>query len=282
MTQKPAFEGVPLIEIPKNIPTANFLKGDYGRYILERYNAIVKEKFNNNGKLKVLNYNKENDIIVGSNTYAVPIVNEIVEEDGLHTATQADLENILKLNALNLEGIYEDSGLALKSEGEPNSYLAKKIYQQIKAINKKTKLPIMTPLSSVRTVADSESPFGLAFELKEDTQIIYAPVLNKQGNFISQDINYEIGLPKKVGSTGNRTFYTADGGLRGLFLNWRLGIGSIEVDLEVSYSVGRVVVVGGGAATKNFEQMLNVEHQKKIAALNQKYKRALKVLEGKE
>lgn len=50
------FQGNPLIEIPKNIPSYNFLKGDFGKEFLEEYNEIVKSDYKDNLNLKVLNF----------------------------------------------------------------------------------------------------------------------------------------------------------------------------------------------------------------------------------
>lgn len=36
------FKGNPLIEVPKNIPSYNFLTGDFGKEKLKEYNSIVK------------------------------------------------------------------------------------------------------------------------------------------------------------------------------------------------------------------------------------------------
>jgi len=41
---KTKFKGNPLIEIPKNIPSYDFLKGDFGEEILKEYNSIVRER----------------------------------------------------------------------------------------------------------------------------------------------------------------------------------------------------------------------------------------------
>lgn len=38
------FTGKPLIELPKEIPTAGFLEGDFGKEFLKEYNGKVRNK----------------------------------------------------------------------------------------------------------------------------------------------------------------------------------------------------------------------------------------------
>src|SRR3989344_5328645 len=86
---------------------------------------------------------------------------------------------------------------------------------------------------------DQDSQHRLAFKLREDTEIIYAPILNKEtGNFSSEDIDEKTGLPKKLGG-GNRTLYTMKNGLARLCLDRDLGLYSRDVGLAYSYGLGR-------------------------------------------
>ena len=63
------FIGKPLIEIPKEIPSANFLEGKFGNEFLKEHNGKAKEDYGNNSNLNVLIY--ENGIVKGSNDFAV-------------------------------------------------------------------------------------------------------------------------------------------------------------------------------------------------------------------
>ena len=244
-TQLPEFKGIPLIEISENIPQADFLQGDFGKAVLEEYQERVKEEYNDNKNLKVLEY--EDEVIKGSNPFAICLVNQIVREEGLRTATQSDLEKILKLNALNLRGFYEDTSLILRSEDEPNSYLAKDLSEQIKQ-RQELKYPVMIQLYGLELRNDEDSNYSLAFNLRDDSEIIYVPILNENSeNFSSQDIDEKIGLPKKLGE-GERYFYTGDSGLSRLSLDDELGLGSLDYHLADSDGDGRVVLVKTGEA----------------------------------
>jgi len=249
MKNLPKFEGRPLFELPKSLPTVNFLGGDFGKAVLQEYKEIAETKYKGADVLDVLSYH--NNLIEGSTPFAVVLVNQIIEQEGLITATPADSERAIRLNkvnqelGLNLRGTYEDIGLVLRSESEPNEYLAKDVAKQIKA--RDVKLPVMIPLNGLELVNDSQSPHDLSFKLGENAQVFYAPILNKSGNFTSEDIDEQSGLPRKTGDNGDRTLYTRNSGLSGLCLDRHLDLDSDSGDLADSYSDGRVAVVGYSA-----------------------------------
>jgi hypothetical protein len=242
----PTFRGTPLIEIPQNIPQAGFLEGNFGKAFLDEYQGRVKADYKDASALNVLRY--DSGVVKGSNPFAVVLANQILRQEGLRTSTQADLEKALRIKALELRGTYEDTGLVLRSEDEPNTYLAKDLMNQVKARNKKQELPVMIPLTGLELRADSNSPHSLAFNLLEGAEIIYAPILNKLGNFNSEDIDEITGLPKQTGQ-GNRTLYTRDSGLSRLYLYRYLYLNSNYDYLADSGDGGRVVVVSGEATS---------------------------------
>lgn len=248
-TTLPAFKGKSLIEIPVDIPQANFLEGDFGKAVLDDYKRITKSDYGNAKCLKVLGYDNR---VLGSNPFAVVLVNQIIREQGLRTATQADLERILKVNALDLRGTSEDSALVLRTDGDsykPNDYLAKNLTRQLKE-RRKTKWPTMITLSDLDLVKDEASHYGLAFKIRDDAKIVHVPILNKSGgNFDSKKIDEKTGLPTKVGK-GDRFLHTKQDGLSGLLLGRGLGLYSnSDWDyLDSSSSGGRVVVVSGSSA----------------------------------
>jgi len=249
MTKLPEFKGRPLMEIPKSIPTANVLGGDFGKAVLQEYKQTAETKYKGADVLDVLSYH--NDVIEGSNPFSVVLVNQIVGQEGLRTATQADLERAIRLNkvnqelGLNLRGTYEDTGLVLRSESEPNEYLAKDVAKQIKA--RDVKFPVMIPLNGLELVNDSKSEHDLSFKLGGNAQVIHAPILNKDGYFTSEMVDEQTGLPKQVGENGDRHLYTRNSGLSGLCLGRDLYLYSYWDYLADSSSGGRVAVVGDSA-----------------------------------
>ena len=243
------FKGIALVPKDVQFPEAGFLEGKFGKEVLEEYQGRVKADFNGNSRLNVLSYS--NGVVKGSNPFAVVLVNSILPED-MRTATPADLEKALQAG-MDLRGTYTDSALVLRDEDNPNSYLAKDLMKQVRhRKGKKAKMPVMIPLNGLDVVNDSNSDYGLAFKLREDAQITYAPILNKPGNFTSEDINPKTGLPKKTGE-GNRTLYTRDSGLSRLYLNDDLGLDSGNSNLDNSSANGRVVVVSGEATSQKIE-----------------------------
>ena len=279
-TKLPQFKGKPLIEIPAFIPTIGFLEGEFGKAVLEEYQGRVKADYRDASALRVLFY--DNGVVVGSNPFAVVLVNGIVGEEGLRTATPADLERALKADALQLRGQYEDTGLVLRSEDSPNEYLARNLMAQIKARNPKAKMPAMIPLCGLELVTDNNSPHQLAFRLRDNAEIFYdLSVLNKDGNFSSEDVDEKTGLPKKTGSNGDRHLYTRNSGLSRLYLDRGLVADSDGEDLADSDGSGRVVVVSAEGTAKNLEQymtQLQQEADRQKAEVDARFVKARVVL----
>jgi len=274
----PVNEAKPLIEIPTNIPQIGFLGGEQGKEI----DASVKRDYKDFPVMQVGNYS--NGIVKGSNPFYVVGVQSKLPA-GIRVSTQGDLETAMRIaNGLNLRGTYEDTGLVLRTEGNPNSYLAQNLMKQVKDRNgKRTRMPVMIPLYGIELVKDQNSPQGLAFKLKDDAEIVYAPILREGGNFSSEDVNIQTGLPKRLGK-GDRTLYTISEGLSGWCLGRDLGLGSSGSDLADSSDYGRVVVVGAEGTASNFDKYL-IELKKikdtEDAELQGRFKKAEAVLKGK-
>lgn len=240
----PAFTGAPLIEIPKNIPIANYARDDFGQAILAEYNERVARGYNRNLALRVLSY--KNGVVQGSNPFAVVLMNTIVADAGIHVATPTDIETILARNAVSLAGQYVDMGLVLRSRADPNTYIANNLADQVEKRGKKVgKTPHVLPLNGLELVNDSSSPHGLAFNVMEAAQIVEAPQLIGRNNGKRFSETDETGLPSKFASDGTRTLYTRDGGLSRLYLDRDALVDSSGGggNLANSYDSGRVVLV---------------------------------------
>ena len=201
------------LEEYRGTKTPTFLEGDFGRDFLEEYQGRARADYGNAKVLDVLREN--NDLIKGSNDYAVVLANKILRQVGLRTATPEDVEKILRENRLDLKDFYVDIALVLRSEDEPNSYLAKDLRKQI---GRGKRLPVMISLIGLDLRIDENSPRGLSFDLREDVKVIQDDTLISDGGYFnSEDIDIKIGLPKKLGN-GNRYFYTQKLGLSRLCL----------------------------------------------------------------
>ena len=241
------FDLKPITKIPGTAPHAGFPTGDSAKDFLMDYNHRVKADYGNNPALAVLGYNKKQNVINGSTPFAVVLVNNILRDRGLHVATPADLESVLRAgHPLGLRGHYEDTALVLRSEGNQNSCLAQDLAEQIREQKGgKLDLPVMIPLRYFELEKDRNWLYGLRFKLCDDAKIVYAPILNNPGNFSSVD--EKTGLPVETGSEGTRALYTIGHGLSWLRLGRDLDLDADGRDLEDSDSDGRVVVVRDGA-----------------------------------
>lgn len=242
-TSLPVKEAKPLIEIPEFIPQAGFLGGEQGKEINEK----IQAKYKDFPALQKASYS--DGIVKGSNTFYVVAVNEILRQNGINarTATQADLERVLKTGALDLRGYYEDSALVLRNEDDPNAYLARDLTRQIgnKAYYQDQ---IMIPLAGLELRTDQNSEHGLAFNLTDYYKPFYASELSHKNSGKRFNETDNKGLPIFV-KDGKRTLYTRDSGLSRLCLGGYLDLGSHGVILADSGGDGRVVIVSGEATS---------------------------------
>lgn len=283
--QLPKFEGKLLVpkELKEAFPQADILGGDFGKAVLEEANARIKEEYNDNSNLYVFSYDKKDNIVRGSSTSGNILLNQIISNQypKLHIATQADLEAVLRVNALNLSETYEDTGLVLLSEASPNQYLAKDLSKQLKD-RKELQYPVLIHLKDLVLRNDDNSPLGLAFNIKENAEFVYDSILNSSGNFSTEDVNEKTGLPTKVGK-GDKYFYTRNNGLSRLYLNSDLTAYAINDGLANSYGYGRVVVVSAEGAkkiSKDYMLGLEQERERQIKEVESRYNKAMNILKG--
>ena len=250
---KPTFKGSPLVD-PTLVPSIGFLTDDFGEAVFAAYQEeVVKYHPKARESLDVLAYNRENKVITGSNSFAAVVLNNlpIIRDSGLHIATQADLGLMLKGDdTLRVaDNHYIDTGLVLRSEDDPNSYLARILAADIKERTKQdSQYPLLIHLKDVRVEPDEKSPYGLVFKLESDAKPVHALILNKTGYYGNQDIDAETGLPKETAAKKteehNRQLYTTQRGLVRLGLDRDLVLGAYVGRLADSDSDGRVAVVG--------------------------------------
>ena len=166
---------------------------------------------------------------------------------GLRTATQADLEKILKFNTLDLKGFKVDSGLGLKklkwyNDNEEALRLTKQI-GDFQYNGEKVVIMNLHDLEVEKRLWD----YDCRFNLREDAKLSYAPKLNKNsGYFSSQDIDEKTGLPSEIGNESavrNRFFYTKKSGLLRLRLTPNNGLELVRNLIKSDDYSGRVVVV---------------------------------------
>jgi len=216
--------------------------------LYDEFEARRLKEFPDLTALSGLNYNQETGEVTGSNSFIATYLNSFLPEN-YRTSTPLDLENILKANSLQLKGYYIDSGLVLRSTSEPDQYLAQHLMEQVKARLIKPQFPLLIPLYGLELKADRDSPHRLSFNLKDNAELIYAPVLNYKNNGKTFSQTSENGLPTQRElnkQKGKRYLFTGKSGLHRFYLNTDLILYSNYLNLTYSNSSGRVVVTGGG------------------------------------
>jgi hypothetical protein len=268
------FKGIPLIEIPKNIPSYNFLEGDFGKEALNEYNSVVKSNYKDNSNLKVLNF--KDGVVKGSNSYAIFLMNDILSKQGLRTASPADVQKVIDNDDKFLNGNYVDLGVVLRNVNGSNEYLTGQLAKQSK--DRKYKFSNSNPLvfkpSDLELILDSNSPSGLGFKIKDSASPFNAPELsNKNDNKKFKNTNKN-GVPV-FDKNGNRTNYTTDNGLSRFSLGRYSDLNSWNDNFAGSIGDGRVVSLNDalGVAPKNFE----VE----FSQIKENYMNSLKQLQKK-
>jgi len=250
--EAPSERTQPVIPVQQNPPLMNnasysFLEGTEGQAILDEYNQRVSGDYQGASPLNVLSF--ADNVLKGSNPFAFVLLNKILTQKKMRIATPADLERALEKEAINLKGTYGDSGLVLRSDGDPNQYLAKDLVNQVKQRGS-LQFPLMVPLAGLDLRYDANSPHNLSFQLTDFAELIYAPQLDHQNDRTKFNNGDEKGLPI-FDQNGSRTLYTKNGGLRRLYRNWGRDLDARVVALAYSYSCGRVIVCAEGTSPKN-------------------------------
>jgi len=225
--------------------TYDFLEGNFGRQILDEYNQLVQNEYQNVSTLQKLSF--EDNVVKGSNPFSFILLNKVLQNHGKWVARPTDLERALEKESINLKGTYGDSGLVLRSNTDPNQYLAQNLISQIEQ-REELQSPLMIPLEGLDLKYDSSSPSDLSFQLTDSTELIYAPQLNKSNHSKKFNNGDEKGLPI-FDENGSRTLYSSEGeGLCRLFRDGDLDLGAGDGDLSSSGSDGRVIVCAEGTS----------------------------------
>lgn len=226
-----------------------YLEFPMGKELLARYNdSIAKYGDKARGVLSRFSLGAD-DSLLGSNPFMAVQLGQL---EGVKLATPAELETAVKQNPDFFRNKYEDIALVLRSEGDSyvnNDFLAKNIAEQIK-----TRLgsiptsedPARISLKGLSLKEDANSPYGLAFVIGDETELIYVPEFAHTNNGKSFAKTDERGVPI-FDVNGSRTLYTRETGLSRLYRNGSLNLGSGDVGLADSSSGGRVPLVSSEA-----------------------------------
>jgi hypothetical protein len=179
---------------------------------------------------------------------------------GARLAGRKELETAVSIDSDFLKGNYFDFGLALRSAGDnfkPNDLLAKTLAEQLSKRGMTIAGGKLIPFSALKLKEDSNSAYGLVFDLQEDTKEIAN--LN--------DFKWDS---------------TKDSGLACAYFNWyRYWCSNLD-DVGNSYGHGRVVLVSAEGTSQNFEEYSNriKREREELEARLDKMKRAEAILKG--
>lgn len=234
-------------------PVASVVSADVLPQYKEAFDGFVKDTdglYRDRVKKSLDVFSKGGGELRGSNSFAPILLRTILPADS-RLATMADIGLALE-NGLDLRGHYEDVGVVLRSGNDSyqnNDFLARDLSKQLQAKGISLDTPKVLYFDALDLRRDGNSFYGLAFSLRDDVELIYAPILNKgDGNFSSADVNEKTGLPDKL-SGGDRCLFTRKGGLSRLNLSGNLDLNSDWDNLLNSNGNGRVVVVGAEGAS---------------------------------
>jgi hypothetical protein len=240
------------IRISKNIPSYNFLGGDFGKEIIDEYNSIVKQDYKNNPELRFLYFREDDKQARGSNSYSTVLINKILSKQELRTAIPLDIQNIINDNENFLRSTcdFPELGLVLKTDSEDswNEYLARKLGKQAK--ERKYEFSDVNPLvfkcNDLELILDDNAPQGLAFNMKESASPFNAPELSTENNYRKFKDTNKYGLPifdeELQCFDGNRTNWTGDEYMKTGLLRFRLN--NISQTFPLSLCSGRASIGG--------------------------------------
>lgn len=214
--------------------------------LFDKYQNVLYEKFSGLASLNVLK--EYQGTIKGSNTYSTILINSLLPK-GKHVATPTDLENIILKDNRVLRRSYTDTGIIIRSQDEPNYYLAQDLALQIKT-KETIRFPMIIPLRYLNIRLDKNTSSGLAFTLKDDARAISSDMMNKTGFFNNKDKTYPIKdgfLPKllhnEYSQENDRELTINNKGLSRLYMNQYLDLVSDLVDLRTSYDAGKTIII---------------------------------------
>jgi hypothetical protein len=255
-TARPEFDGPKLRHVP--VPAVDLLRGDdFGRALLSEYHDRVRKDFDNNPHLRI--FKAVSGGLQGSNPFAVCLLDMILRPQ-LRTATPSDLQAAFDAesripDAPNLRGSYKDCGLVLRSIGEPNSYLAQGLSEQV---GLRTALPVVIFLSGLELVKDDHSSYGLSFKLTEDSVFFTCPVMEeKSGHFDNSEVDKATGMPTSLHGT-ERYFYTMQGGLARLYIGRGWSVDTIWDELANSQPDGGVAIADNAVQPQKVASYLSL------------------------
>ncbi len=234
---------------------ASLAEGEDATHLHENFIEDIKRNYNNNLNLRVLSYDEETRALIGSNSFVVSRLTELLENSGLRTAIPSD-DRYGDISRLIRDRAYIDfNALILRKVGDsykPNDKLVKDLAEKIEQKQGKLKLPVMIVNPVVRASEKNGDYYGLVFDLSDKSLVIEDERLDGE-KYNGRKFNEvdDLGLPIFKGG-GKRRWHAREDNICRFYINKILDTYSYDENLAASYADGRVVLILGPAMPENF------------------------------
>lgn len=266
--------------------TPTLVTGKLATAVFPRYEEARKE-FGDNPHFKF-------GLGGGSTVLDVNLINQVVGDLGLRTATPADLSDEWLMNAVKNKHYVDSNALVLRSVSDSvnsrNNALTKSLAEHVDL----GKGPALVSGFRFKPADDYETGYRVSVEPTEDFAVFHDDRLGSKWNGYRFNEVDEAGLPSDLDQkSGSRFWYTREDGLSGLVLDRNLDLDSNWDHLDSSGSNGRVALFGGEAARENYAAKLRTSvgdakselsgrYERADAVVEEAKQRAYEILEGKE
>lgn len=191
-----------------------------------------------------LRYNEDSKTIVGSTPFAVANLDAFAQKYNARTPNLRDLSRPEIMRIVQGKHYIDSRNLIARSRKDPNcsknNSLLKTIYELAEQKEGSIKYPFMIEGFSFVPNSEDKKDYGLNLVANSDFKVFQDERFGGKYNMKSFSEVDELGIPK-FDKNGNRTWYTKDKGLSGLYLNGSLNLDSYNDNLALSSCNGRVV-----------------------------------------
>ena len=245
--------------LPANaVQSPTFLIGEFGQAVYREYKERRATVFENNPNLKLQD---KGDVIAESTPFDVILVNQIVRElrGNPRTPLPLDLSNPKVLEMIRGKHYVDSQGLVLRSTVDSlyskNNPLAGYLAEHVD-MSRVEREPVLLTGLSLDPWPEDEKGYKLRTAVPQEGPKTHYDdrFLGKWNGYMFDEVD-ELGLPLGLSKDqGSRKWYTRNDGLSVLYVDWYSNLYSGRYIFDVSFSDGRVVVLGGEAASQNSEE----------------------------
>jgi hypothetical protein len=222
---------VPRTTVPEIYRGVGLIKGASALTTFADYQAELA-RYDETARMALDVLSVKDDVLVGSNPFAVVLMNRILNRGRQSVVMPQDVGKIFEDVPELFEDNKVDIGLVLRGEGDdytpkiqcvgetdkPNDFLSRDLVKKVKGRFGSIKFPALLYLNDLNFAENIDSPYGLEFVLRNEARITHVPELeDKNDGRIFSD--YVRGSLPFFNSHGNPIkLFTKDGGLSRMVL----------------------------------------------------------------